>query len=275
MSINETETKNWTPNYSVDNVSSTTARAGTTAVPNSVLEKLDVTRYNPVKNFGNPTPLALAGLAMCLTPLSCQLMGWRNSDTSGIANNGANVFCGGFLLLLGGLLEFFLGNTFSFVVFGAYGGFFLALGFTLIPGFGVLGSYTTSEGALNADLYNSFDDKGFFYLFVGVLSIVFLICSLRTNVVLVVLFLAYSLAFPLLAASEWQAAQGNKEVAHNLLVGGGAACFVVSLMTWYALINSLLQSVDFPFELPMGDLSSLFPGASQRKELRLKGESTV
>ncbi|KAF8542662.1 hypothetical protein BDD12DRAFT_728237 [Trichophaea hybrida] len=152
------------------------------------------------------------------------------------------------------------------------GGFFLALGFTLIPGFGVLGAYTTSEGALNADFYNSF---GFFYLFVGMLSIVFLICSLRTNIVLVVLFLAYSLAFPLLAASEWQAAQGNKEAAHNLLVGGGAACFVVSLMTWYALINSLLQSVDFQFELPMGDLSSLFPGASQRKEQRLKVESTV
>jgi len=169
------------------------------------------------------------------------------------------------------------------------GGFFLALGFTLIPGFGVLGTYTTSTGELSADFYNSFgkslryrytrpplmDDKGFFYLFVGLLSIVFLVCSLRTNVVLVVLFLAYSIAFPLLAAGDWQNGVGNKELGHKLLVGGGAACFVVSMMTWYALINSLLQSVDFPFELPMGNLSSFFSGASQKREQRLKGESNV
>jgi len=57
MSINEIEPKNWTPDYSADNISSTTARPGTTAVTNSVLEKLDVTRYNPVKTFGNPAPL--------------------------------------------------------------------------------------------------------------------------------------------------------------------------------------------------------------------------
>jgi hypothetical protein len=47
------------------------------------------------------------------------------------------------------------------------------------------------------------------------------------------------------------------------------------MMTWYALINSLLQSVDFPFELPMGNLSSFFSGASQKREQRLKGESNV
>lgn len=58
---------------------------------------------------------------MTLTPLSCQLMGWRGADSNGFANNGAHFFCGGLLLFLGGLLEFFLANTFGFVVYCAYG----------------------------------------------------------------------------------------------------------------------------------------------------------
>lgn len=37
------------------------------------------------KTFGNPTPLALGGFVMGLTPLSCQLMGWRGSGQLGTA----------------------------------------------------------------------------------------------------------------------------------------------------------------------------------------------
>ncbi|KAK4450810.1 GPR1/FUN34/yaaH family-domain-containing protein [Podospora aff. communis PSN243] len=212
------------------------------------------------KNWGNPAPLALAGLVMTLTPLSCQLMGWRGADQNGFANNGANWFCGGLLLFLGGLLEFFLGHTFAFVVYAAYGGFFLALGATLTPGFNAEAPYMTSSAVLDATFYQSF---GFFYLFVGVLSFVFFVCSLRTNICLVLLFLAYTIAFPLLAAAEWTHADGNLELSNRLLVGGGAACFVVSACSWWAMIGGLLESVDFPFTLPMGDLSRMVPGASQ------------
>jgi hypothetical protein len=34
---------------------------------------------------------------------------------------------------------------------------------------------------------------------------------------------------------------------------------------WYYLIVVLLASVDFPVEVPVGDLSRLISGASQRK----------
>src|SRR5690349_17827952 len=106
---------------------------------------------------------------MTLTPLSCQLMGWRGADQNGFANNGANWFCGGLLLFLGGLLEFFLGHTFAFVVYAAYGehnlppnshlgvslltsslqgGFFLALGATLTPGFNAEAPYMNGSSAV-------------------------------------------------------------------------------------------------------------------------------
>jgi succinate-acetate transporter protein len=100
---------------------------------------------------------------------------------------------------------------------------------------------------------------------VGLLSFLFLICSLRTNLVFVGVFLAYSIAFPLLAAGDWQRGEGNMELSHRLEVGGGAACFIVSMLGWYAFLSSMLQAVDFPIQLPMGDLSSIVRGAIDKR----------
>ena len=66
-------------------------------------------------------------------------MGWRGAGEAGIAGVGSYYFIvsaalmltrldgkltqrqGGLLMTLGGILEFFLGNTFSFVVFCSFG----------------------------------------------------------------------------------------------------------------------------------------------------------
>lgn len=45
----------------------------------------------------------------------------------------------------------------------------------------------------------------------------------------------------------------------------GAIFFVSQLLGWYLLAAQLLLSVDFPFVLPVGDLSHLVRGASERK----------
>ena len=46
-------------------------------------------------------------------------------------NRNSYYFLGGFLLVLGGILEFILGNTFPSVVFTSYGAFFLSFAATL------------------------------------------------------------------------------------------------------------------------------------------------
>ena len=67
-------------------------------------------------------------------------MGWRGAGGNGAAtvsvpqlsplpvllvltaaSSGSYIFMGGLLQLIGGVLEFFLGNTFSFVLFSAFG----------------------------------------------------------------------------------------------------------------------------------------------------------
>lgn len=46
-------------------------------------------------------------------------------------------------MTLGGLLEFFLGNTFPTVVFTSFGVFWLSYGGTLLPQFNAYGAYAT------------------------------------------------------------------------------------------------------------------------------------
>ena len=48
--------------------------------------------------------------------------------------------------------------------------------------------------------------------------------------------------------------------------GGGAVLFAACLGGWYLLFSLLLEAVDFPLRLPVGDLSSHVPGLSQLKK---------
>ena len=48
-------------------------------------------------------------------------MGWRGAGGGGAATIGTYYFFGGMLQVIGSLLEWFIGNTFPFVVFGSFG----------------------------------------------------------------------------------------------------------------------------------------------------------
>ena len=91
-----------------------------------LFEKLYLNPQNKVAGdlrikFANPTPVGLLGFLLAGSPLACAMMGWRGAGGGGAAMVAVYYFVGGFLMSLGGILEFFLGNTFSFVVFLGYG----------------------------------------------------------------------------------------------------------------------------------------------------------
>ena len=56
-------------------------------------------------------------------------------------NRGVYFFFGGLLMIVGGFLEFLLGNTFPFVVFMSFGAFWLSFGATLQPTYNAYGAY--------------------------------------------------------------------------------------------------------------------------------------
>lgn len=131
--------------------------ANSLTISPELFEKIYLNPQHAVKGnlqqtFGNPTPLALLGFLLSLSPLSCELMGWRGAGGDGIATVGAYYFIGGFLMSLGGILEFFLGNTFSFVVFCSFGGFWFTLGATLTPSFNAYGEYATDPNNIATGL---------------------------------------------------------------------------------------------------------------------------
>lgn len=217
------------------------------------------------KTFGNPTPLAIVGFLMSLTPLSCVLMGWRGSGVPTVQVGGF-YYLGGMCMVLGGMLEFFLGNTFPFVVFVSFGGFWLSFATLNSSFYGIQTAYgaTAAEGSATVG-YNS--GLAFYLLFWGVLCFIYFIISLRTNIVFAVIFLTVDLSFILLSATYWEVAQGNADLAGKLQIAAGAFGFICCMGGWYLLIVILLDSLDFPLVLPVGDLSNFIkPKSAQKKE---------
>jgi succinate-acetate transporter protein len=180
-------------------------------------------------------------------------------------------------MMVGGFLEFILGNTFPFVVFTSFGAFWLSFAATLQPFYYAYGSYappggTEAEGLKTVGFTASF---AFFLLFMGVLCFIYLICSLRTNIVFVVIFFTLVLAFSLLAGAYWQNANaiGNGDasaaaLAGRLQIAAGACTFVTSMAGWWIFFAIMLAALDFPFQIPVGDLSTMIKGASEKAKAK-------
>ena len=264
-----------------------------------LFEKIYLSPQNNVKGdlrqkFANPTPLALLGFLLSLSPLSCELMGWRGSGGNGVATVGVYYFIGGFLMSLGGILEFFLGNTFSFVVFVSFGkgpfpkhptrslihdffmagGFWFTLGSTLTPAFNAYGAYvennpgTDPNAGIDSPAFHA--SFAFFLLFMGLMSLIYLICALRTNLIFVAIFFGLLMTFVVLTGSYWHLALGHKELASKLQVASGAFGFMAVMAGWWIFFAQMLASVDFPFEIPVGDISHLIKPLSEVRAAKKK-----
>lgn len=212
------------------------------------------------------------------------------------SNSGSYYFFGGLLLVLSGFLEFILGNTFPSVVFSSYGAFFLSFAATLQPFYYAYGSYAPAgePAAAGFNTVGFTASFAFFLIFMAILSLIFLVLSIRTNIVFVVIFLTLVIFFSLLAGVFWQNANGigNADpsalaLAHRLQVvslilttipldnaiadavqAAGSFIFITTIAGFYLVIAILLATLDFPVQFPVGDLSTLVRGASERTKAK-------
>lgn len=166
-------------------------------------------------------------------------------------------------MVIGGVLEFFLGNTFPFVVFTSFGGFWLSFATLNSAYYGIQEAYgaTAAEGSATIPYVAGL---AFYLVFWGVICFIYFIISLRTNVVFAIIFITVDMAFILLAATYWQLGNGNTAVAAKTQLAAGAFGFVCCMAGWYLLIVILLDSLDFPLTLPVGDLSNFIKAKSAR-----------
>ncbi|XMA16881.1 hypothetical protein WAI453_009672 [Rhynchosporium graminicola] len=153
--------------------------------------------------FGNPTPLAIMGFAVALSPLSIEFMGVCTLSA----------------------LNSQYGEALEGPLQQRYGAHSTAFAATFQPFFNTIAAFST-EGTPPPKFAASF---AFYALFMGLLSVIFLIFSLRTNVIFVIVFIGASLGFLLAAASFWTTALGMT-IGATLLKATGGAFFVAAMM---------------------------------------------
>lgn len=97
----------------------------------------------------------------------------------------------------------------------------------------------------------------------GLLCFFYAILALRTNVVFFLILGLLVPAFGCLAGAFWHTAEGSTAAADNLIKAAGAITFVICLLGWYIFFAVMLAAVDFPFALPVGDLSTVVKGGTE------------
>ena len=97
------------------------------------------------------------------------------------------------------------------------------------------------------------------------LSFIFLICSLRTNIIFVGVFVMATIGFSFASATLWFTAEGNTAYAGTMSVATGACFFVADLLGWYLLAALLFAIMELPIPgIPVVDLSTIIKAKGSR-----------
>jgi succinate-acetate transporter protein len=185
----------------------------------------------------NPAPLGLSAFALTtfvLSAANAQLF------TGSAIVIGLAIFYGGIVQILAGLQEFRAGNTFGATAFCSYGGFWLALGFALLPASGIVAAYKAST-----DLHAAL---GYFLLGWTIFTGLMFLGTLRSNIALMAVFAVLFLTFLALTIGEL----GGGSTFGTI---GGWLGIVTALLAWYTALAGVLASGRATFQLPVGPRS--------------------
>ncbi|KAF3015228.1 hypothetical protein E8E15_006548 [Penicillium rubens] len=219
-------------------------------IPRDIFEKLYLSPKTPNagklrSTFGNPTPISLMGFLPVY------------------------IFFGAMIQIFGAVGEWILGNTFSCALFFTYGTFWLVQGTSLMPFFAVGTMYSPDGNTLKGMETAEYSATvGFYYVTLALLTFVYMICSLRTNICLFLALFLLVITFGLFAGTYFQTALGNLVLAAKLQKAAGAFNFALCIPIWHIFIAQILDAVDFPITLPVGDLSTVVLGKSQKARKR-------
>jgi len=193
----------------------------------------------------NPAPLGLSAFALTTFVLSCSNAGFifPAVGAGGTVVVGLALFYGGIVQLVAGIQEFRAGNTFGATAFCSYGGFWLALGFILLPGTGILVSLVAAKSLSSG--------VGVFLLGWTIFTALMLIATFRTSLALIVVFALLFLTFLSLTIG-WLGGVGTGTFTTWVGIGGWLG-IVTAIAAWYTALAGVLASVkmDFLPTMPM------------------------
>jgi hypothetical protein len=179
----------------------------------------------PVARFADPAGLGLAGFGITTLILSLANSNLVPGAASGVF--GMALFYGGIAQLVAGIWEFANKNTFGATAFCSYGAFWLAFWFL-------------------ADTGQKLDTNavGTFLLGWTIFTAYMTIASVKTNMIILLVFIALTLTFLFLTIGAW--GSGNDTMTH---VGGylGILTAILALYGSFAtVINATWRKVVLP-----------------------------
>lgn len=102
------------------------------------------------------------------------------------------------------------------------------------------------------------DCAAFYPLVMCILSFIFLVGSLRTNLVFIFIFILATIGFGLGAGAFFHLARGNTVVGTRLATGLGACFFATGVLGFYFLLALVVAIMELPIpDIPVGDMSTV------------------
>lgn len=184
---------------------------------------LNSERYSPYPKhqFANAGALGLASFALTTFVLGLYLSGAMGIETPNVVV-GLCFWYGGLVEAFAGIWELVLGNCFAGTVFVSFGmGFWISYGAIFVEAFGIPQSYgDDTEMWGNA--------VGFFLTGWGIFCFLMLLCTLKSTLVFVGLFVSLDIAFFVLAGYYYTTMRHSA-----LLKVGGICCVISASCGWY------------------------------------------
>lgn len=173
----------------------------------------------PKHQFGNAAALGLASFALTTFVLGLYLAGAQGITKPNVAV-GLCFFYGGFVEAFAGIWELVIGNCFAGTVLVSFGmGFWLSFGAIHVEAFGIAAAYGD-----DIDQFNS--SVGFYLIGWGIFCFMMLMCTLKSTVVFMSLFLSLDIAFFVLAGHYFTGSA-------SCLKAGGILCVILACCGWY------------------------------------------
>jgi succinate-acetate transporter protein len=192
--------------------------------------------FSPV---ADPAPLGLAAFALTTFLLS-------GHNASFIPDGiwiGAALFYGGLAQLLAGMWEFRNRNVFGATAFSTYGGFWLALGTTVV----LITTSSSFAGVFKGpDVNNAL---AWFLIAFAIFNTYMMMWATRVNIAVLGVFVALEVTEILLAIGFFRLAHG---MSPYMLHAGGWAGIVTAALAWYASAAGVINGMAPRPVLPVG-----------------------
>ncbi|KAF1939822.1 plasma membrane ammonium transporter [Clathrospora elynae] len=221
--------------------------------------------------YGNPTPVGVLGLCVAIISLAVSFMGWHGAVGLGIATCIVSIFFGSMLMILAGVGEFLLGNTFPMIVFFTYGAHFLSYGTTFVPSYNAIEYFKADGSGLGGPGHANqtpmfLASYSSYFVVLALLFFIFLLGSIRVNGVFVLIFALASIGFGLGAGTLFRLSHGQFFRGTKIATDMGPYFFMAGLLCLCFLVALMIVIMKLPIpDLPVFDLSTLVKARSRSR----------